>query len=65
VGALAALRKGGEIAAARGIDYYPMGDLEDALVAAVKEHEERGGTPAAGAAPSGARGTDGAPAGDR
>ncbi|HZL98637.1 MAG TPA: radical SAM protein [Planctomycetota bacterium] len=65
VGALAALRKGGEIAAARGIDYYPMGDLEAALVAAVKELEARGGTPAAGVAANGARGIDDAPAGGR
>lgn len=41
VGALAALRKGGEVAAARGIDYYPMGDLEAALVEAVKVLESK------------------------
>jgi len=53
VGALAALRRGREVALARGIDYYPMGDLEDALVEAVRELEARG---QAGAAPADAPG---------
>jgi MoaA/NifB/PqqE/SkfB family radical SAM enzyme len=49
VGALAALRKGREIAALRGIDYYPMGDLEDALVEAVAELEAKSADGAAAA----------------
>lgn len=53
VGALAALRKGREIATARGIGYCLMGDLEDALVEAVAELEAQtaqDGTGANGAA---------------
>jgi MoaA/NifB/PqqE/SkfB family radical SAM enzyme len=56
VGALAALRKGREVAAQRGIDYYPMGDLEDALVAAVKELEAKGAAPVASNGTSSAKG---------
>ena len=57
VGALAALRKGREIAAARGIDYYPMGDLEDALVEAVAELEAKSAQDGAGEAAGSTTGT--------
>jgi MoaA/NifB/PqqE/SkfB family radical SAM enzyme len=37
-GALAAVRRGREVAEARGLDYFPMGDLEDSLVEACRGH---------------------------